>query len=93
MVRISLVLYSANSGQVHKLPKNRPIDSIDLNRLRKNNVTINVQGSPESPAHPARAGLLSYQCRAVKITGFLENLRNFHLFPTIWSTKTYDLSS
>ena len=36
MVRISLVPYSANRGQVHKLPKNRPIDSIDLNRLRKN---------------------------------------------------------
>ena len=35
MVRISLVPYSANRGQVHKLPKNRPIDSIDLNRLRK----------------------------------------------------------
>ena len=38
MVRISLVPYSANRGQVHKLPKNRPIDNIDLNRLRKNNI-------------------------------------------------------
>ena len=40
MVRISLVPYSANRGQVHKLPKNRPIDSIDLNRLRKNNTAM-----------------------------------------------------
>ena len=38
MVRFSLVPYSADRGQVHKLPKNRPIDSIDLNRLRKNKV-------------------------------------------------------
>ena len=46
MVRISLVPYSANLGQVHKLPKNRPIDSIDVNRLRKNEVThfINMIG-------------------------------------------------
>ena len=38
MVRFSLVPYSANRDQVHKLPINRPIDSIDLNRLRKNNM-------------------------------------------------------
>ena len=36
MVRFSLVPYSADRDQVHNLPKNRPIDSIDLNRLRKN---------------------------------------------------------
>ena len=38
MVRISLVLFPADSDQVHNLPKNRPIDRIDVNRLRKNNV-------------------------------------------------------
>ena len=37
MVRLSLVLFPADSDQVHKLPKNRPIDRIDVNRLRKNN--------------------------------------------------------
>ena len=35
MVRLSLVLFPADSDQVHNLPKNRPIDSIDVNRLRK----------------------------------------------------------
>ena len=38
MVRLSLVLFPADSDQVHKLPKNRPIDRIDVNRLRKKNV-------------------------------------------------------
>ena len=36
MVRISLVLFPADSDQVHNLPKNRHIDRIDVNRLRKN---------------------------------------------------------
>ena len=34
---ISLVLFPADSDQVHNLPKNRPIDRIDVNRLRKKN--------------------------------------------------------
>ena len=38
MVRLSLVLFPADSDQVHNLPKNRPIDRIDLNRLRKNEI-------------------------------------------------------
>ena len=29
----------------------------------------------------------------MKIPGFLEKLQNFHIFRTIWATKTYDLSS
>ena len=48
VVRISLVPYSANLGQVHKLPKNRPIDSIDVNRLRKNNISDDFANSPLS---------------------------------------------
>ena len=44
MVRLSLVLFPADSDQVHKLPKNRPIDRIDVNRLRKNKVFANSGG-------------------------------------------------
>ena len=43
MVRFSLVPDPADRYQVHKLPKNRPIDSIDLNRLRKNNVLLSYR--------------------------------------------------
>ena len=43
---ISLVLFPADSDQVHKLPKNRPIDRIDMNRLRKNKTGSCRSSSP-----------------------------------------------
>ena len=69
MVRISLVPYSANRDQVHKLPKNRPIDSIDLNRLRKNK-----PGNEACPTRPHTCSIFFFFLHLEKVTQFYVEL-------------------